>query len=261
MANRPQVLLQLQGAELEQAQALLMQGHFGLEILDFARPALLAGNWEQLLAQMVVWRQQWAGPITLHGPFLDLSPASPDPGLRELTLHRYRRALYIASQLQASHIVFHTQFNPNVREPAYLSRWLTANTRFWSDLLEETEASSVTVLLENMWDPRPDHIASLLAAVDNPRLCSCLDVAHAHLYSEVPLSRWPEVLADKLIYVHLSDNRGQWDEHLALGEGEIDFAALLQSISKCGLVPWYVLEVSSYSAAMQSLRFLGWDEN
>ncbi len=259
MLDRPQVLLQLQGVELEQAQYLLTQGRVGLEILDFAKPLLLATDWEQKLTQMVVQRQQWGGPITLHGPFLDLSPASPDPGVRELTLHRYRQALHIAARLQASHVVFHTQYNPNVREETYLSRWLVASARFWSDLLAEIESSHLTVVLENMWDPRPDHIASLLAAVDSPRLCGCLDVAHAHLFSEVPLSDWVDTLGEKLVYVHLSDNRGMWDEHLALGEGEIDFSGLLSVTARRGIAPLYVLEVGSYSDAMQSLDFLGWD--
>lgn len=258
MSLKPQVLLQLRDTELEQAESLLIQGQLGLEILDFANPALLAGDWEKKLEEMVVRRKQWAGPITLHGPFLDLSPASPDPGLRDLTLHRYRQALYIANKLQASHVVFHTQYNPNVREQAYLSRWLAASARFWSDLLSETEASDVTVVLENMWDPYPDHIASLLAAVNNPRLCSCLDVAHAHLFSQVPLTRWVDALGEKLIYIHLSDNRGQWDEHLPLGEGTIDFDALVGAIVRRGLRPWYVLEVPSFGGAMDSLRFMGW---
>lgn len=259
MMHSAQVLLQLKGAELEQAGTLLAQGRVGLEVLDFANPTLLTADWEQRLAELLPLCQQWAGPITMHGPFLDLSPASPDPGLRELTLHRYRQALHIAGQLKASYLVFHTQYNPNIREPAYLSNWVTANARFWTDLLPEIEASNTIVVLENVWDPRPDHIVSLLASVNSPRLRSCLDVAHAHLFSEIPLVDWVDRLGDELAYVHLSDNRGEWDEHLPLGEGRIDFAPLLAAIKSRALTPWFVLEIPRFQDAMRSLNFLGWD--
>lgn len=258
---QPQVLLQLTGEELEKADVLLMQGRVGLEVIDFARPALLAAAWEQRLAELLPRVEQWAGPITMHGPFLDLSPASPDPGVRELTLHRYRQALHIAAQLKAESIVFHTQYNPNVKEQAYLTNWITANARFWTDLLPEIEASETCVVLENMWDHRPDHIASLLAEVNSPRLNFCLDASHAHLFSEVSLSEWVSVLGDSLTYVHLSDNRGQWDDHIALGEGEVNISALLTAIEQRALSPWFVLEISSFEAAMHSLQFLGWDKS
>lgn len=257
--HNPQILLQLRDAELKQAHILLKQGRVGMEVVDFARPTLLTSDWEQRLAELLPLCQQWAGPITMHGPFLDLSPVSPDPGLRELTLQRYRQALYIAAQLKASYLVFHTQYNPNIREPAYLSGWVAANARFWTDLLPDIEASNTIVVLENMWDPRPDHIASLLASVDSPRLLSCLDVAHAHLFSEVSLEEWVVTLGDKLAYVHLSDNHSEWDEHLALGDGTVDFATLFAALRKQAITPLYVLEINSFKDAMRSLKFLGWD--
>lgn len=257
----PQVLLQLTGPELEKADALLTQGQVGLEVIDFARPALLAAGWEQRLAELLPRVEQWAGPITMHGPFLDLSPASPDPGVRRLTLQRYRQALHIAAQLKAKFVVFHTQYNPNIKEPAYLNNWLVGNIRFWTELMPEVEASETCVVLENLWDPKPDHIASLLAEINSPRLRSCLDVAHAHLFSAISLPEWVDGLGDYLAYVHLSDNRGQWDDHIALGEGEIDFSALLTTIEQRALSPWYVFEITSFEAAWHSLRYLGWTKN
>ncbi len=259
--HNAQILLQLKGIELEQAGALLTQGRVGLEVLDFANPTLLTSGWEQRLAELLPLCQQWPGPITMHGPFLDLSPASPDPGLRELTLHRYRQALDIAGQLKARYLVFHSQYNPSVREPDYQANWVAANTRFWTNLLPEIEANNATVVLENVWDPRPDHIMSLLASVNSPRLRSCLDVAHAHLSSEVPLVGWVDGLGDKLAYVHLSDNQGQWDEHLPLGEGTIDFDSLLAALETRAFAPWFVLEVPRFRDAVRSLKFLGRDIN
>lgn len=255
----PQILLQLKGVELAHAQELLQQGRVGLEVVDFAHPALLDTGWENRLAELLPLCQSWPGPLSMHGPFLDLSPASPDPGLRRLTLHRYRQAIAIGAQLQASYLVFHSQFNPSIREANYATNWVAGNANFWATLLPELEAVGTTALIENVWEPGPDHIIALLDRVNSPYLRSCLDVAHAHLYGKLPVSEWVTRLGKRLAYVHLSDNQGQWDDHLPLGLGEINFQPLIATIAKLDVTPWFVLEVNSLQGAKQSLQHLGWE--
>lgn len=254
-----QFLVQLQGKELELCEDFLRQGVVGLEIADFARPNLLASGWQERLAEICNACRNWPGPITMHGPFIDLNPFSLEPGLRHLTLQRYRQALHIAKQLDACYLVLHSQFKPNLGQPDYTQHWLEGNLQFWSGMLPEIEASGTVVLLENLWDPRPDHLVELLQHLASPYIKVCLDVAHAHLFSEVTVDKWVSALADNLTYVHLSDNRGQWDEHLPLGVGNVDFDSLWSELAQTSQCPWYVLEVPTFTGAVRSLQWLGWD--
>lgn len=254
-----QVLIQLQGVELSHALPHLEQGRLGLEVVGFASPQVLDGGWEQQVAELQPLCRRLPGPISMHGPFLDLSPASPEPRLRALTKERYRHALCIAKGLGARYLVLHSQFNPNLRQPTYPKLWLEQNLRFFDDLLPEIEAAELTILLENMWDSCPDHLARLLQALPSQWFAACLDAGHAHLHSAVGWQNWVETLGERLRYVHLSDNHGDWDEHLALGQGNVDFSGLLQTLQDYGRRPWFVLEVRLWSEVQQSLRYLGWD--
>lgn len=254
------VLVSLRGDELKHCHSVLCKGRIGLEVGDFASPNLLDGTWLEQLSSTRELIAQYSGPMSLHGPFLDLNPVSPEPGLRRLTSERYRQALQAASTLGARHLVLHTQFNCNLRQPDYPGNWIAGNMRFWEKLLPQAEAAGITILLENMWDPCPDFLAELLARVDSPWLKACLDTGHANLFSRVPLTTWAETLGDHLVHLHLSDNRGGWDEHLAAGAGSIDFAPLLTRLAQRSAPPWLVLEVPRYSQVADSLGYLGWSK-
>ena len=43
-----------------------------------------------------------------------------------------------------------------------------------------------------------------------------------------------ERFGERIGHVHLSDNRGAYDEHLALGAGTIDFPQLAENLHKFG---------------------------
>ena len=54
----------------------------------------------------------------------------------------------------------------------------------------------------------------------------CLDVGHANAMGTVPIIYWLDVLGPYLAAMHLHDNHGERDEHLAVGRGGIDYAGL-----------------------------------
>ncbi len=252
------VLVALRGEELRHCHDVLCTGSIGLEVGDFASPSLLDGNWRERLPVMKKLVSQYKGPISLHGPFLDMSPTSPEPGLRRLTMERYLQALEAAGELGASRLVLHTQLNPNLRQPDYIANWLGGNIQFFQRILPQAEAAGVAILLENMWDPCPDYLAELLETMNSPWLKACLDTGHANLFSRVPLTSWADRLGENLVHVHLSDNHGGWDEHLAAGAGSIDFAPLLSKLDQRPVPPWLLLEVSRFEQVQHSFAHLGW---
>ncbi|MNL83998.1 hypothetical protein D3C87_2118140 [compost metagenome] len=56
--------------------------------------------------------------------------------------------------------------------------------------------------------------------------------------------------------LHLSDNHGELDEHLALGAGTAPLAETLEAACSFGRSPLLVLETSTLQAAADSLGWL-----
>src|SRR5690554_4555564 len=89
----------------------------GVEIQDFVEPNL---NKEELGGIIKYYNEklgQVRGLKTMHGPFLDLKPSSPDMMIREVSRMKYRATLQIASILKIDHIIFHSQINPYLNQP------------------------------------------------------------------------------------------------------------------------------------------------
>ncbi|MDW8065980.1 MAG: hypothetical protein RMK32_10180, partial [Anaerolineae bacterium] len=51
----------------------------GLELQEFAQPEILDGEWQALLHRYCRALAGFAGPVSLHGPFVDLFSGSVDP--------------------------------------------------------------------------------------------------------------------------------------------------------------------------------------
>jgi len=92
----------------------------------------------------------------------------------------------------------------------------------WKPLLEEAEALSVKLALENVFDEKPEPLRRLLDEVNSPFLGYCLDAGHGNLFSEVPLEDWVGVLGPRLLEIHLHDNHGTrtstslWDRGISI---------------------------------------------
>jgi len=101
----------------------------------------------------------------------------------------------------------------------------------------------------------------VLDQVDSPHLCACLDVGHFYLFSDyLPLERWIKHISHRLVYCHLNNHRGSYDEHLPLDfpGGVIDYdkdvLPLLRALSP---PPALMLEMDEIEYLESSLRYLG----
>jgi sugar phosphate isomerase/epimerase len=70
----------------------------------------------------------------------------------------------------------------------------------------------------------------LCTRVDHPRLKLTLDVGHVRCLEAEPPEDVIRRYADRLVNVHLDDHRKGVHEHLFFGEGEIDFAPVMQAL-------------------------------
>ena len=68
------------------------------------------------------------------------------------------------------------------------------------------------------------------------------DTGHAALGHH--WDRFIELAGDRLVHVHVNDNRGQFDDHLPPGEGTIDWRHIRETLEQVGFDGWIVLELS-----------------
>ncbi|UCG38723.1 MAG: sugar phosphate isomerase/epimerase [bacterium] len=204
----------------------------------------------EALSRMVAWRE--AGrQVTFHAPFVDLSPAGLDPRVLEITRYRFRQVMELARTVLPRQVVFHPGFD-RWRFGHRHDLWLENSLPLWEQLVETGAQMGVGVVLENVFDTRPDHFGALRQALGNG-LGFCLDTGHLLLFSEVPLEEWLDTFGDALTELHLHDNDGKGDLHLPLGEGKFDFADLCRQIRSRKLEPVVVLEHHSRDETRRSL--------
>jgi len=159
----------------------------------------------------------------------------------------------VAQALNATKIVFHGGVNPLVLHEYYRENWLQKHSEFWQQILNEYNG---IILLENIWEPDPSLFRNLLDRVGSPRLKLCLDVAHANVYSKVPLKQWLTTWDKDLVYMHFSDNHGEADRHLEVGAGKIDWQTLTADLKELGLEPEVVLEEATLEKTQTSIAYI-----
>ncbi len=243
----------------EPCLSLAEQYGAGLEIQTFAQPDVLDNNWQAIVKGYLKRLEDFEGGISMHGAFYDLTSASPDQRVVRLAYDRYTHNLRIANMLSADCVVFHTNYIASIRHPAYREQWNTRQIEFWGRLVQEAEMMGVTILLENMWEYDPMIIGSVLDAINSPNFKACIDVGHTQLYSDLVLANWVDVLRRHLVYTHLNNNPGHWDEHCALGDGAINYQAVLEVLRSIEPPVIMTLEMDSVENIKRSLSFFDFD--
>ena len=200
----------------------------GIELIDFSVADNL-DNLDRTLAAVRRALEAFDRPpaLTVHGPFLDLNPATWDSCVCRCTARRFGQACDAALALGARKLVLHTSFYPHAN---FIQGWPERAAAFFIRFLEEHP--DMPIAMENLFDPLPGPLLEVWERVNHPLFSLCLDIGHAHCYSRVPVVEWARALRPALGHVHIHDNRGfdpladNPDSHLALGDGTLPLAPL-----------------------------------
>lgn len=226
--------------------------------LDAQAMDMLNEDWHRGVAA----RLRSAGlPCSVHLPFEDLRPASPDPLVAEASRRRLLAAARIASIYEPRHMVGHPSLqSPN--DPAQEPAQLEAAISFWSELLNAA-GNCPLLALENTHDKEPDRLADLVARLRTQhglRVGVCFDVGHWHSFAgghaRRDALRWLDSLGPFIRHCHLHDNSGADDEHVGLGAGRIPWDEILDLLSGLPQPPTATLEPHSEDALIRSLDFI-----
>ena len=181
--------------------------------------------------------------VSIHGPFMDLSPGGVDPRVKEVTQDRFSTTLELARFFKPTTIVFHPGYEERAFDGA-VDLWLASSLKTWKPLVKKAEEMGLILAIENVYEEGPDSLRQLLSEIHSPHFRFCFDTGHHHSFSQrkVPLAKWMESLGGYLGEVHLHDNHTESDQHLPMGEGGFDFNQFFNLLSHYRLKPIYTLE-------------------
>ena len=210
--------VQPQYDQREKWEALAEKEGLTFEALELSAPPALneSGRFENCAE----WYRASGRTTSVHGAFIDVNPASGDPLFRTVSQRRCRESCETALAVGARNVIFHSSCFPFLRG-VYLDNWAGICACFYEELAGEY---GLNLFIENSPDVDPGPIRELMRRISDPRIGVCLDLGHVN-YSRVKAAQWIDCLGDRIGYLHLSDNMGQFDDHLPLGQGNCDLTA------------------------------------
>ncbi|MEI8330778.1 MAG: sugar phosphate isomerase/epimerase family protein [Methanomicrobiales archaeon] len=185
---------------------------------------------------------------SVHAPCSEVNIAAVSERIRSASISVLGEVLAASARIGAEHVVVHPGFTQyeQVRDRSFESLLRSLN-----DLARLQDEHGVRVCIENMgaWECCHFRTPAFLPELSTRGLGCTLDCGHAR-----PNGNLNEFLAvGEFCHVHLHDNGGTVDDHLACGTGVINFSDTLQQLPSQAIL---VVETRELLAAEQSISYL-----
>lgn len=190
---------------------------------------------------------------TLHAPFFDLAPGAMDENILAASRGKLGLAFDLIEVFRPTTVVCHLGYEKN-KHGYKESAWFDSSLATWTELLAKASSRHVPLMLENTYETGPEQHKKMLAALNSPFAGFCLDVGHVSAFARNTWQEWLPALAPWLGQLHLHDNHGDRDAHLAPGRGNFDFSGLFSYLAEHRLRPIITLEPHSRDDLWESLE-------
>ena len=194
--------------------------------------------------------------ITLHGPFMDLSPGSPDPEILKISRQRFHRLASLVPVFKPKTVASHTGYDRKRYWPI-MEQWIEKSLETWNPIAAAFKRDGTRLMLENVYEKDPSEILPLIEGLKSHNVGFCLDIGHQAVFGAVSLRQWVKSMSGHLQQLHLHDNNGERDDHWALGLGSINFQQLFKDLDSHQIHPLAVtLEPHREEDLEPSLEYL-----
>ncbi|WMS42122.1 sugar phosphate isomerase/epimerase family protein [Acuticoccus sp. MNP-M23] len=229
-AALPTLGVALTTAELAQHLALVRDAGRDVEIQDFRKPAILAGDWSPVANEVKRLLSGHEGRWGIHGPYEGFSLSASDPDVRAIIHKRFDRALDACEAIGASHMVVHSPVS--VWDYHNLDDWPDARERlvqaFHDNVAPAVKRAAdigCPLVVENIQDCEPAMRVEMVKAFDSPGIRVSLDTGHANYchgrHNAPPVDYYVRAAGKLLAHVHLQDTDGYADRHWIPGDGHL----------------------------------------
>lgn len=193
--------------------------------------------------------------LTLHAPFQDILPGALDDEMLAASRRRLRLACRWLPVFRPTALVCHLGYE--ARHYRWdRENWLARCAATYKELAGLAAPHGVTVMLENVYETEKELFVEVIARAGAKNLKVCLDVGHLLAFGDGDFAGWLETLCPHIGHLHLHDNHGDADNHLALGAGKVPVDYVLRFLKDQGRRPSVTLEPHQEGSLMPSLRHL-----
>ncbi|TYT74184.1 sugar phosphate isomerase/epimerase family protein [Desulfobotulus mexicanus] len=216
--------------------------------------SLDSSGWEDFKAVAGAFQKK-GRRITLHGPFMDLSPGSPDSAVRRISMERIQQFLELVPVFNPVSVVCHGGWESR-RYDWIKDEWYARSADFWKGVAGDLGKNNCQLFLENVYEEHPEELLLLLEHLRAEKVGVCLDTGHQSAFGSGDLSHWLGVMGPFIGEIHLHDNNGKEDSHLPPGQGVIDYTPLKKMFYAQGKLPIITLEPHEPKNLLPSMEWL-----
>ncbi len=200
--------------------------------------------------ELLELKESYGLEVLLHAPATSTNFISVSNTMRKASYKELRRVLHYAERCDARVVTFHLGWNPGFitakgfvfpRELYEKHNYKVLTTEMLEFLKDVDEG---ILALENTISMDDSLIRAVKILLEETELKLTFDVGHynCRVGHDVFLEHF-----DKVVNVHLHDNHGEKDEHLALGDGNVDLSLIPKDYDG-----YFTLEVRDKEAILKS---------
>lgn len=230
------------------------QGEFGLDGIEFSWPhPLIDEAGLSLIRSLSAARSV---PVAVH-VWGDIARLGPQAGAAQM-----RQWLHICRLGGFGSMVVHGGSHDDQQAGIDITRTVL------QDVVGDYERAGVVICLENHYAydyegrhelfSTPEEFRQVFDAIPSPCLGFLLDYGHSEMTSNT--EQLLEALAPRLVATHIADNMGEHDDHLAFGEGVVQWREMFGKTRQAGFPGPYTVEFPvrepSYSAFGECVAML-----
>ena len=191
---------------------------------------------------------------TIHSPFIDLNIASLNPAMADFSADEIKRSIDLANMIDSNIVVVHPGtigFNGRGEEDLIYQ----ISEEHLKDIGDYAKDNGVDACIENLPNivdfmfMDVNQLNDTLVKLDLPMT---LDIGHAHTNGFTP----DEIYFDSIKHIHVHDNPGDDDTHLALGDGTFDVNGFFDVFTKNKYDGIYMLELVNVDFIEKSLKYM-----
>lgn len=159
-----------------------------------------------------------------------------------------RRCIEACARLGIDSVVIHTGYDHGLTK----EECFAANKEFFEALIPTAERCGVYILVENFnkmcvpgvyWIDNATDLSALMDYIDSPWVKCCFDIGHANL-QDMPQSEELAILGDRVHALHVQDNCGDDDFHLAPFFGTTNFDDVMAGLKAIDFKGYFTFEAS-----------------
>ncbi|CDG65463.1 xylose isomerase domain-containing protein [Methanobacterium sp. MB1] len=193
--------------------------------------------------------------LTVHSPLSDINIASHNQLIRKSSITAVKRSMDRAVEWNADLVVVHPGSMP-IMGKKIADTILKYNLESLVECANYAHDLGICMCVENM--PLIEGLLyqdlnELNCLIEEIEAYMTLDVGHAHNsgFSSSQMFDYPLIK-----HVHLSDNDGTFDQHNALGTGNIDFDSLFKNMAEAHYDGIVMVEVKDPQDLIQSINYI-----